>query len=161
MDMHHKLRRDPNWHPNGCNLCGQLGHQAANCTNGTINWRSVYGDDAFIMRQPIFWSDINARIKYKESGMKDLEERAKAYAKARAEEQGLSWEAMMAAAEMLRNKEPEEIIPKVEVPSAAGADEDALPAGWSVAFDATGRPYYWNKKTQKVQWDKPTEDTPI
>lgn len=41
----------------------------------------MYGDDAFIMRQPIFWSDINARIKYKESGMKDLEERAKAYAK--------------------------------------------------------------------------------
>ena len=25
MEMHHKLRRDPNWHPNGCNLCGQVG----------------------------------------------------------------------------------------------------------------------------------------
>ena len=24
--MHHKLRRDPNWHPNGCNLCGQVRH---------------------------------------------------------------------------------------------------------------------------------------
>ena len=24
MEMHHKLRRDPNWHPNGCNLCGQV-----------------------------------------------------------------------------------------------------------------------------------------
>ena len=22
MELHHKLRRDPNWHPNACNICG-------------------------------------------------------------------------------------------------------------------------------------------
>ncbi|PNH04943.1 hypothetical protein TSOC_008845 [Tetrabaena socialis] len=44
--------------------------------------------------------------------------------------------------------------------SAHGAD-DALPPGWGVATDATGRSYFWHKKTQKVQWDRPTEETPI
>ena len=24
MELHHKLRRDPNWHPSGCNICGQV-----------------------------------------------------------------------------------------------------------------------------------------
>ncbi len=26
MEMHHRLRRDPNWHPSACNLCGQVRH---------------------------------------------------------------------------------------------------------------------------------------
>ncbi|PNW74713.1 hypothetical protein CHLRE_12g486050v5 [Chlamydomonas reinhardtii] len=159
MEKHHLLRRDPNWHPNGCNLCGQLGHQAANCPNGTINWRQIYGDDAFIMRQPIFYSDIAARLKYKEEGMRDLEARAREYAKKRAEEQGLSWDEMMAKAEELRNKDPAETIPKAMAP--AGGEEAPLPAGWAVATDASGRSYFWHKKTQKVQWERPTEDTPI
>ncbi len=59
----------------------QLGHQAANCPNGTINWRQIYGDDAFILRQPVYYSDIAAREAVKEAGMKDLEARAQAYAK--------------------------------------------------------------------------------
>lgn len=156
MEKHHLLRRDPNWHPNGCNLCGQLGHQASACTNGTINWRGVYGDDAFIMRQPIYWSDIQARIKYKEEGVKDLEARARAYAQASAEAQGMNWGEIMAKAEQLNKLEPEEVIPK-----AAVAVEAVLPTGWSVAHDASGRAYYWHKKTQKTQWHFPTEaDTP-
>jgi hypothetical protein len=24
MELHHKLRRDPNWDPNSCNICGQV-----------------------------------------------------------------------------------------------------------------------------------------
>ena len=24
MELHHKLRRDPNWHPSACNICGQV-----------------------------------------------------------------------------------------------------------------------------------------
>ncbi len=62
-------------------VLSQLGHQAANCPNGTINWRNIYGDEAFVMRQPVFYSDIAARLKMKEDGMKDLEQRAQAYAK--------------------------------------------------------------------------------
>lgn len=39
--------------------------------------------------------------------------------------------------------------------------EDALPAGWAVAKDAQGRSYFWHTKTKKVQWERPTADTPI
>ena len=35
-----------------------------------------------------------------------------------------------------------------------------LPEGWAVAFDAQKRPYFWHRTTKKVQWDKPTADTP-
>ena len=35
MEMHHKLRRDPNWHPNGCNLCGQV--------RGVLTWTRDLG----------------------------------------------------------------------------------------------------------------------
>ncbi|GLI58977.1 hypothetical protein VaNZ11_000797 [Volvox africanus] len=156
MEKHHLLRRDPNWHPNGCNLCGQLGHQAANCPNGTINWRQIYGDEAFIMRQPIFYSDIQERIKFKEDGMMDLEARAQAFARGKAEEVGLNWAEIAAKAEELRNKDPSEVIAKV-----APAGDDSLPPGWAVATDTNGRQYYWHKKTQKVQWERPREDTPI
>lgn len=24
MELHHKLRRDPSWHPSACNICGQV-----------------------------------------------------------------------------------------------------------------------------------------
>lgn len=41
------------------------------------------------------------------------------------------------------------------------AAEEGLPPGWSVAFDAQKKPYFWHKQTKKVQWDKPTADTPI
>eukprot|EP00198_Chlamydomonas_reinhardtii_P001746 XP_001691082.1 predicted protein [Chlamydomonas reinhardtii] len=99
------------------------------------------------MRQPIFYSDIAARLKYKEEGMRDLEARAREYAKKRAEEQGLSWDEMMAKAEELRNKDPAETIPKAMAP--AGGEEAPLPAGWAVATDASGRSYFWHKKTQK------------
>lgn len=43
----------------------------------------------------------------------------------------------------------------------AAAPEEELPPGWAVARDASGKPYYWHKKTQKTQWEKPTADTPI
>jgi len=26
MELHHKLRRDPSWHPNSCNICGQVSY---------------------------------------------------------------------------------------------------------------------------------------
>ena len=47
-------------------------------------------------------------------------------------------------------------------PAAASAAElAALPEGWSSTKDAQGRTYFWHKTTKKVQWDRPTADTPI
>ena len=45
MEKHHRLRRDPSWDPNGCNICGKVGHQAATCPNGTVDWRERLGSD--------------------------------------------------------------------------------------------------------------------
>jgi len=49
----------------------------------------------------------------------------------------------------------------VSVPVLAGtkraATAAALPPGWATAPDpTTGKPYYYHKKTQKVQWEPPT-----
>jgi len=62
----------------------QLGHQAVNCTNGTINWKQIYGDDAFRLKKPIYESDYQALRKTKQVDVEDLEKRARQYAKVRA-----------------------------------------------------------------------------
>ncbi len=59
----------------------QLGHQAANCTTGTINWKSIYGDDAFRLKIPLYESDYVRIKKEKEIDFKALEARAREYAK--------------------------------------------------------------------------------
>jgi hypothetical protein len=59
----------------------QLGHQAVNCTNGTINWKQIYGDDAFRLKRPIYESDYQALKKAKQVDLVDLEKRARQYAK--------------------------------------------------------------------------------
>ena len=41
------------------------------------------------------------------------------------------------------------------------AGAGALPENWSEAKDAQGRVYFWHTKTKKVQWDRPTADTPV
>ena len=59
----------------------QLGHQAANCTNGTINWRQIYGDEAFRLKDPIYPSDIYRSMKEKEVDVAALQKRAQEWAK--------------------------------------------------------------------------------
>lgn len=129
MEMHHKLRRDPNWDPRGCNLCGQVraaaeqqqssssdsddvdavpylwtrlplcmeltlpghcslthtyaqvGHQAVECPNGTVNWKQIYGEEAFILRPPIYESQLRARRQLRTVDEADLRQRADAFAK--------------------------------------------------------------------------------
>jgi len=49
MEKHHRLRRDPSWDPNGCNICGKVGHQAATCTVGTVDWRERLRTDKLFM----------------------------------------------------------------------------------------------------------------
>uniref|UniRef100_A0A7S0Y7Q7 CCHC-type domain-containing protein n=1 Tax=Polytomella parva TaxID=51329 RepID=A0A7S0Y7Q7_9CHLO len=193
MEKHHLLRRDPSWAPNGCNICGQVGHQASSCPNGTVNWRETYGDEAFVLKGPIYYSDILARENSKKKHLENLEGRAKEYAKARAAKEGLNWEDIQSTAARLQAMTPEETIKPVAVPitpiisvpfdglatngtmglgpigssastapatavaTAAPSTSDALPPGWSIAYDANNKPYYWNRLTKKVQWDLPTE----
>ncbi|KAG1680417.1 hypothetical protein FOA52_015508 [Chlamydomonas sp. UWO 241] len=156
--MHHKLRRDPNWHPNGCNICGQIGHQAAQCTSGTVNWRQIYGESTFKLKPPQYWSEELARIQAKHLDAADLEKQAKEFAKATAEREGLDFEAILRHGEEMNSKAPEDVIEKAPV----AADEEPLPPGWAQTADPnTGKPYFWHKKTQKVAWERPTADTPI
>ena len=64
----------------------QLGHQAANCTNGTINWKQIYGEEAFRLKAPLYESDFERLRKVKQVDGDDLAKRAKEYAKV-----GASW----------------------------------------------------------------------
>ncbi|KAL6765542.1 hypothetical protein V8C86DRAFT_2454090 [Haematococcus lacustris] len=153
MDLHHKLRRDPTWHKDGCNLCGQLGHQASSCTAGTVNWRQIYGDNAFILRPPAYWSEELAARKARQADIPMLEKKAKEYAMKQAEQAGLSYEDIVAKAAELHAQDPQEAIPL--------AEEVVLPAGWASAQDPQGRTYFYHKKTMKTQWDKPDDNTPI
>ena len=63
-------------------LCAaQLGHQAVNCTNGTINWRQIYGDEAFRLKPAIFPSDVDRAKKEKEVDVEALERQAREYSR--------------------------------------------------------------------------------
>ncbi|KFM26619.1 hypothetical protein F751_2206 [Auxenochlorella protothecoides] len=96
----------------------RMGHQAAQCTTGTINWRQMYGDVAFRIQPTVFQSDIDAIKKAREVDHAKLAEVAAAWAR-------------------------------------------GLPEGWGATRDGSGKVYYWHKVTKKVQWDRPTPDTPI
>ena len=61
----------------------QMGHQAAQCTVGTINWREMYGDDAFKIRPTVFQSDIDAVAKARKIDCAQLEEAARGWAQVR------------------------------------------------------------------------------
>ncbi len=58
----------------------QLGHQAAQCTNGTINWRQLYGDESFRLKQPLYESDLLKMHKGKAVDLGRLEAQARQYA---------------------------------------------------------------------------------
>ncbi|KAK9839139.1 hypothetical protein WJX74_010394 [Apatococcus lobatus] len=180
MELHHRLRRDPNWHPSACNICGQLGHQAANCTTGTINWKSIYGDDAFRLKIPLYESDYVRIKKEKEIDFKALEARAREYAKMKAGSLGINYEDMTKKAqEMLAAapavpaqkrereedagaaaEEPAAKVPATDATAAAVKVEEALPAGWAEAKDPQGRIYYWHTTTKKTTWTRPDSTTP-
>ncbi len=79
--MHGRTRPDAGSFPvpRSC-ACMQMGHQAAQCTSGTVNWRQIYGDKAFILRGPVYWSEELARRKAREVDVTDLEKRAREFA---------------------------------------------------------------------------------
>lgn len=55
---------------------------AAMCPNGTVNWKQIYGEEAFLLRPPVYESDLRAKRKAKEFDVADIEKRAKEYAQA-------------------------------------------------------------------------------
>lgn len=59
----------------------QVGHQAAQCTNGTINWKGIYGEDAFVLKEPLYHSDYSRIAKEKQVDLTALEAQARQYAK--------------------------------------------------------------------------------
>ncbi|KAL3149148.1 hypothetical protein ABBQ32_001983 [Trebouxia sp. C0010 RCD-2024] len=168
MEMHHKLRRDPAWPSNACNLCGQVGHQAAQCTNGTINWKGIYGEDAFVLKEPLYHSDYSRIAKEKQVDLTALEARARQYAKEKCTAAGMDydevvtqavvWQGAVTAAGDTASAAP--VTQDAEDKPSAGDAQESLPEGWSEAKDQQQRTYYWHTKTKKVQWERPTAATP-
>lgn len=201
MELHHKLRRDPSWHPNSCNICGQvslihstiftyggivvepfffvqLGHQAANCSTGTVNWKNMYGAKAFLIQPTIFQSDLEDIRNRKRVNMKGLEADVEQYAKRKQDGEDVS----KLQHEFRNHVHPSRVAgmgrgymlngvplqaPGVPVAGTSGAAvqgvsapqalpaQDDLPAGWAAAKDSNGKVYYWHRETKKVQWQKP------
>ena len=60
-----------------------MGHQAANCTQGTINWKGIYGEESFKLRNPVYYSQLDQVAKAKEVNADELTQRAVQYAKVR------------------------------------------------------------------------------
>eukprot|EP00892_Ulva_mutabilis_P002114 jgi/Ulvmu1/11903/UM081_0062.1 len=168
MELHHKLRRDPNWHPNACNICGGMGHQAAQCKTGTIPWRQVFGDEAFVVRKPVFWTDVLAKRNARKVDHEKLAADAVAYARQACEAQGKDYDGEVVpvaqssqnidTTKLLENLRAEVEVKEKEAKIAADPTAN-LPPGWNVAYDPKGKPYYWHKETQKTQWSKPTADS--
>ena len=61
----------------------QLGHQAAQCNIGTINWKRIFGEQAFKLRGPLYFSEIDRKLARKNVNHEELEKRAIEYAKVR------------------------------------------------------------------------------
>jgi hypothetical protein len=51
------------------------------CPNGTVNWKAIYGEEAFILRPPVYESELRARRQRKEVNVDELEKRAQEFAK--------------------------------------------------------------------------------
>ncbi len=54
----------------------QLGHQAINCTNGTINWKQIYGEESFKLKAPVYPSEYDAVAKAKQVDVEKLKKLA-------------------------------------------------------------------------------------
>lgn len=48
-----------------------------------MNWRQIYGDNAFILRPPMYWSEELAAKKARQVDVAALEKRAREFAKVR------------------------------------------------------------------------------
>ncbi len=185
MDKHHKLRRPAGSSIHACNICGKEGHQAAQCTNGTVNWASKFG--------PAWTSDLDAVSK--EPDYKDIAAQARAFAakrkadeeKAKRKAEGLDVDEDSdkedgpdgegkAAKDGKKDAGDGDGGEDEEGGKKRGRDDDAsdkgdegekvakeakkeAPApvsGWKVYYDQQGRAYYHNAEKGLTQWTPPT-----
>eukprot|EP00793_Prasinoderma_coloniale_P007125 PRCOL_00006977-RA len=128
MEMHHKLRRDKSWSIHGCNTCGQEGHQAANCPNGSNDFKAL-GFDYHV------YESIKPKLKV---DFETLEARARAYAAAMGKTDDPAVAAQAAA----------DVLP--------AALDESKGGGWKSDVDfATGRRYWYNELTCESRWHPP------
>ena len=80
----------------------QMGHQAANCTVGTVDWKRMYGEGVFHMQQAVFQSDIDRMKRAKQIDFAALEKAAHDYAKVGGGARGRREAAALASARGLR-----------------------------------------------------------
>jgi hypothetical protein len=124
--------------------CGvlQLGHQAANCKTGTIPWRIVFGDEAFIVRKPVFWTDVLAKREARKVDLEQLSKVAERYAEEQCSQKGLDYEEVKKVAEASRQIDSKPVLEarkkeleEAEEKARRAADPKAdIPDGWNVAF---------------------------
>lgn len=120
----------------------QLGHQAANCKVGNIPWRIVFGDEAFLVRKPVFWTDVLSKREARKVDYAQLEEAAVLFAQEQASEKGLDYEEIRKVAEASKEIDAKPVLTKrrreleiEEEEARRAADPKAdVPEGWNVAF---------------------------
>lgn len=170
MDLHHKLRRNPNWHPDSCNIRGQLGHQAATCCNGTVDFKAIYrGPEHFLRLPTVYPSDVYAIQRRKkvlslDALDRDVEtwraRRAGGAAGGDAGGQGtgvgdMEMEHSRHIAGMRATRGVHAGDAQIAQKKARRVvDEPDLPAGWAAA-ESNGKVYYFHKVTKQTQWKRP------
>lgn len=121
----------------------QMGHQAAQCKTGTIPWRQVFGDEAFVVRKPVFWTDVLAKREARKVSHEKLTADAVAFARQACEAQGKNYDAdVMAVAQASQDIDTVKLLAELraevevkEKEAKIAADPTAnLPPGWNVAY---------------------------
>lgn len=121
----------------------QMGHQAAQCKTGTIPWRQVFGDEAFVVRKPVFWTDVMAKREARKLDHAKLSADAVAFARQACEAQGKNYDEEVVPvaqasqsidiAKFLVDLRAEVEVKEKEAKIAADPAAN-LPPGWNVAY---------------------------
>lgn len=160
MEKHHRLRRDPSWSPHGCNICGQEGHQAANCSNGTVNWREKYGDECFVLKGPRpLYAPVPVEPDYTIMAAK-----AKAYSEMKTISDNKVTQATLLQIAAQEFAGLQQVVPTPVPVAAAPAPAAPTPppagtvvAGWTTYYDQMRRAYYHNATSGQTVWEMPAE----
>lgn len=120
-----------------------MGHQAAQCKTGTIPWRQVFGDEAFVVRKPVFWTDVIAKRAARKVDHEKLSADAVAFARHACEALGKNYDEEVVpvaqasqsidVAKLLVDLRAEVEVKEKEAKIAADPAAN-LPPGWNVAY---------------------------
>ena len=150
MERHHQMRRDPNWSPHGCNLCGNEGHQAAQCDSGTVDWIDRFGIDAFLPKKPYY--DIKPRSP---PDYDSIEKAARLYAETKEKATSVDTKVVgeKLQQELLKHAQRQLKAQQQQPQQQQGGE--GLPPGWKSYTAPNGKKYYHHAATNKTQWKKP------